>query len=55
MYIKLSGKVGKSNTYNGFSSNISFFKTPQDSSCTATCPPSRKLYKLDEPETHDTA
>ena len=29
--------------------------TPQDASCTATCLPSRKLYKLDEPDTQDTA
>ena len=29
--------------------------TPQDTSCTATCLPSRKLYKLDEPDTQDTA
>ena len=28
---------------------------PQDTSCTATCLPSRKLYKLDEPDTQDTA
>ena len=29
--------------------------TPQDTSCTATCLPSRKLYELDEPDTQDTA
>ena len=29
--------------------------TPQDTSCTATCLPSWKLYKLDEPDTQDTA
>ena len=29
--------------------------TPQDTSCMATCLPSRKLYKLDEPDTQDTA
>ena len=29
--------------------------TPQDTNYTATCLPSRKLYKLDEPDTHDTA
>ena len=29
--------------------------TPQDTSCTATCLPSRKLYKLDEPDTQGTA
>ena len=27
----------------------------QDTNYTATCPPSRKLYKLDEPDTQDTA
>ena len=29
--------------------------TPQDTSCTVTCLPSRKLYKLDEPDMQDTA
>ena len=29
--------------------------TPQDTSCMATCLPSRKLSKLDEPDTQDTA
>ena len=29
--------------------------TPRDSNCTATCLPSRKLYRLDEPDTPDTA
>ena len=29
--------------------------TPQDTNCTATCLPSRKLYKLDEPYMQDTA
>ena len=29
--------------------------TPQDTKYTATCLPSRKLYKLDEPDTQDTA
>ena len=29
--------------------------TPQDTNCTATCPLSRKLFKLDEPEMQDTA
>ena len=28
---------------------------PQDTSCTATCLPSRKLHKLDEPDTQDSA
>ena len=28
---------------------------PRDTNYTDTCPPSRKLYKLDEPETRDTA
>ena len=29
--------------------------TPQTTNYTATCLPSRKLSKLDEPDTHDTA
>ena len=29
--------------------------TPQDTNYTATCLPSRKLYKLDEPDMQDTA
>ena len=29
--------------------------TPQDTNCTATWPPSRKLFKLDEPDMQDTA
>ena len=29
--------------------------TPQDSNYTVTCLPSLKLYKLDEPDTQDTA
>ena len=29
--------------------------TPQDANCTATCLPSRKLYRSDEPDTPDTA
>ena len=29
--------------------------TPQDANCTPTCLPSRKLYRLDEPDTPDTA
>ena len=29
--------------------------TPLDTNYTATCLPSRKLYKLDEPDTQDTA
>ena len=28
--------------------------TPRDTNYTATCLPSRKLYKLDEPDTQDT-
>ena len=28
---------------------------PQDTNCTATCPRSRKLFKLDEPDMQDTA
>ena len=27
--------------------------TPQDTNCTATCPLSRKLFKLDEPDMQD--
>ena len=29
--------------------------TPRETNYTATCLPSRKLYKLDEPDTQDTA
>ena len=29
--------------------------TPQDTNCTATCPLSRKLFKLDEQDMQDTA
>ena len=29
--------------------------TSQDTNCTATCPLSRKLFKLDEPDMQDTA
>ena len=29
--------------------------TPQDTNCTATCPLSRKLFKLDEPDMQDIA
>ena len=29
--------------------------TPRDANCTANCLPSRKLYRLDEPDTPDTA
>ena len=29
--------------------------TPQDTNCTATCPLSRKLFKLDKPDMQDTA
>ena len=29
--------------------------TQQDTNCTATCPPPRKLFKLDEPDMQDTA
>ena len=29
--------------------------SPQDTNYTATCLPSRKLYKLDKPDTQDTA
>ena len=29
--------------------------TPQDTNCTATCPLSRKLFKLEEPDMQDTA
>ena len=29
--------------------------TPRDANSTATCLPSRKLYRLDEPDTPDTA
>ena len=28
---------------------------PQDTNCTATCPLSRKLFKLDEPDMQNTA
>ena len=35
--------------------NKSWRQNPQDSSCTATCLPSRKLSKLDEPDTQNTA
>ena len=35
--------------------NKSWRQHPRDTNYTATCPPSRKLYKLDEPNTQDTA
>ena len=35
--------------------NKSWRQHPQDTECTATCLPSWKLYKLDEPDTQDTA
>ena len=35
--------------------NKSWQQHPQDTNCTATCLLSRKLYKLDEPDTQDTA
>ena len=35
--------------------NKSWRQHPQDTNYTATCLPSRKLYKLDEPDTQDTA
>ena len=35
--------------------NKSWRHTPQDTNCTATCPLSRKLFKLDEPDMQDTA
>ena len=35
--------------------NKSWRQHPQDTNYTDTCPPSRKLYKLDEPDTRDTA
>ena len=31
------------------------YNIPQDTNCTATCPLSRKLFKLDEPDMQDTA
>ena len=38
-----------------FSRSYMMVNTPQDINYTATCLPSRKLYKLDEPDTLDTA
>ena len=38
-----------------YSLKIRIWYGSQDTSCTATCLPSRKLYKLDEPDTLDTA
>ena len=35
--------------------NKSWRQHPRDTNYTDTCPPSRKLYKLDEPDTQDTA
>ena len=35
--------------------NKSWRQHPQDTKCTATCPLSRKLFKLDEPDMLDTA
>ena len=35
--------------------NKSWWQHPQDTNYTATCLPSRKLYKLDGPDTQDTA
>ena len=35
--------------------NLRHSNTPRDANCTATCLPSRKLYRLDEPDTPDTA
>ena len=35
--------------------NKSWRQHPRDSNYTDTCPPSRKLYKFDEPNTQDTA
>ena len=35
--------------------NKSWRQHPQDTNCTATCPLSRKLFKLDEPDMQDTA
>ena len=35
--------------------NKSWQQHPQDTNCTANCPLSRKLFKLDEPDMQDTA
>ena len=40
-------------SYNDHSLNT--HNTPRDANCTATCLPSRKLYRSDEPDTPDTA
>ena len=47
-------KLSWVNNYSEVNSYICL-NTPQDTNYTATCLPSRKLYKLDKPDTQDTA
>ena len=55
---KTVGEVTRRQLHKNVESNIERVlatTTPRDTNYTATCLPSRKLYKLDEPDTQDTA
>ena len=54
---KMAGEEARRQLHKNAASNIErpVGNTPQDTNYTATCLPSRKLYKLDEPDMQDTA
>ena len=54
---KMAGEEARRQLNKNAASNIEqvLAATPHDAPITATCPPSRKLFKLDEPDMQDTA
>ena len=54
---KTAGEEGRQQLHKNAASNIEqvLAATPQGTNYTATCLPSRRLSKLDEPDTQDTA
>ena len=51
---KTAGEEARQQLHKNVASNKSWRQHPQSTNYTATCPPSRKLSKLDEPDMQDT-
>ena len=50
---KTAGEEARRQLHKNATCNLEL--VPQDTNCTATCPLSRKQFKLDEPDMQDTA
>ena len=52
---KTAGEEARRKLHKNATCNLKQVLAAQDTNCTATCPLSRKLFKLDEPDMQDTA